>query len=126
MKDSHIRISASELTVMRALWDAGRPMTAAEIYGRVCAAAGWESTTVKTLVSRLTAKGALRQEKRDVYWYAPAVSRETYGLDEARSLIDSLYGGQAGGLVAALVDGGLSESDLAELRAVLEKGTKHE
>ena len=54
------------------------------------------------------------------------MSRGEYGLGEAKSLIDRLYGGHPGGLVAALVDSGLPETDLEELRALLEKGGKNE
>ena len=121
MNDAYEKITDSELEIMRVLWEAGRPLSLAEIRRDIQSRMSWESSTVKTLVQRLNAKGAIRQEKRDVYYYAPEISRKEYGGKAARSLIDRLYHGKAGELVAALVDSGLSDDDIAELRSLLAK-----
>ena len=81
---------------------------------------GWEATTIKTLVTRLVKKGELRQTKRGVYYYSPAISREEYGSGEARRLAEKVYGGGLAKLVASFVEGGeFSKSELDELRELL-------
>ena len=51
------RISEAEHAVMEALWEKS-PLTAAEVCDAVCDERGWSMPTVKTLLSRLVAKGA--------------------------------------------------------------------
>ena len=65
------------------------------------------------------AKGALRQEKRGVYYYSPLISEAEYNGWATNALIDRLYNGSARALVAALVHSeGLTQSDIEELRAL--------
>ena len=111
------RISDSELEVMKVLWEAGDALPVTEIRTALQARRGWEATTVKTLVGRLVAKGALAQEKRNVYYYRPLIGREEYSDWAAQDLVDRLFKGSARGLVAALVrSDGLSAEDIDELR----------
>ena len=111
------RISDSELEVMKVLWEAGDALSITEIRTALCGRRGWEATTVKTLVGRLVAKGALAQEKRNVYYYRPLIGREEYSGWAAQDLVDRLFKGSARGLVAALVrSDGLSAEDIDELR----------
>ena len=113
------KISDSELEVMRVMWQAGDALPVTEIRRRLQPLHGWEGTTIKTLITRLTAKGALLQEKRDVFYYSAAITEAEYNRCATESLIRKLYQGSAGKLVAALVkDRGLSEEDMAELRAL--------
>ena len=58
------KISDAELSIMQVLWDAEEGLSMTELRRRVQQRTTWGSTTVKTLVQRLTAKGVLRQEKR--------------------------------------------------------------
>ena len=113
------KISDSELEVMKVLWRAGDALPVTEIRETLQRAKGWEATTVKTLISRLVAKGALRQEKRGVYYYSPLISEAEYNGWATNALIDRLYNGSARALVAALVHSeGLTQSDIEELRAL--------
>ena len=78
---------------------------------------GWEPATIKTLVSRLVGKGALRQEKRNVYYYSPLIGEQEYNAWATDDLIHRLYNGSARDLVAALVHSdGLTKQDLEELQ----------
>ena len=66
---------------------------------------------------RLAAKGAIRQEKRNVFYYSPLISEEEYNAWATDNLIRKLYNGSARDLVAALVQSeGLSRDDIEELR----------
>ena len=111
------KISDSELEVMKLLWQAGDALPVTEIRETLQRTRGWEATTVKTLVSRLVSKGALRQERRNVYYYSPLITERDYNAWATDSLIRRLYNGSARELVAALVRSeGLTEQDIAELR----------
>jgi len=111
------KISDSELEVMKLLWRAGDALPVTEIRERLQQSKGWEATTVKTLVSRLVAKGVLSQEKRNVYYYSPLITEAEYNAWATDNLIRRLYNGSARDLIAALVHSeGLTQADLDELR----------
>lgn len=116
-KDLAPKISDSELEVMRVLWRAGNALPVTEIRESLQKSRGWEATTVKTLISRLVAKGVLRQEKRQVYYYSPLITEAEYNDWATHDLISRVYHGSARDLVAALVrSDGLSQADIDELR----------
>jgi len=105
---------------MEALWAAAGPLTAAEVAARVDARRGWSERTVKTMLSRLLAKGVLvHEEDGRRYLYRPAVARAAYAATESRRLADRLFGGRAAPLVAHLAEGGLDPADIAELEALI-------
>ena len=113
------KISDSELEVMKLLWRAGEALPVTEIRETLQRTRGWEATTVKTLVSRLVSKGALRQEKRNVFYYSPLITEREYNAWATDSLIRRLYNGSARELVAALVRSeGLTQQDIEELRTM--------
>lgn len=103
---------------MKTLWEEGEPMPITDIRQKLARSHGWEPTTVKTLVQRLCSKGAVGQEKRQVFYYRALISEKEYNRWAVGDLIDRLYGGSARSLVAALVQSkGLSRGDIEELRA---------
>lgn len=111
------KISDSELEVMKVLWRAEDALPVNVIRETLQKDRGWEPTTVKTLIGRLAAKGAIRQEKRNVFYYSPLISEEEYNAWATDNLIRKLYNGNARDLVAALVQSeGLSRDDIEELR----------
>lgn len=112
----HPKITDSEYEIMNLLWEAGRPLSVAEIrYG--LQGTGWEATTIKTLIARLTEKGALTRSKAGVYLYSPTLGREEYTASAADSLVNRLFRGSAKALVASLIGSkDLTEQDIEELR----------
>ena len=111
------KISDSELEVMKVLWRAEDALPVNVIRETLQKDRGWEPTTVKTLIGRLVAKGAVRQEKRNVFYYSPLIGEEEYNAWATDNLIRKLYHGSARDLVAALVQSdGLSRDDIDELR----------
>lgn len=112
------KITDAELEVMRVLWGAEGPLTLAQIKA---ALAEHNGDTVKTLLRRLCQKGAVAQEKRDVYYFRPLVSQDALGRYRTQRLIDKLYAGSARAMVAALVDHHqLRPEELDELRAMFD------
>ena len=55
MKQQPKRLPDAELEVMKALWQAGAPLTRAELEAAL-AVNGWAGTTLLTLLSRLKAR----------------------------------------------------------------------
>ncbi len=111
------KITGSELEIMKLLWQAGDALSVAEIRKTLQQTKGWEPATIKTLIARLVTKGAVRQEKRDVYYYSPLIGEEEYSRWATEDLISRLYNGRARDLVAALVHSdGLTREDIDELR----------
>jgi BlaI family penicillinase repressor len=111
------KISDSELEVMKVLWRSEDALPVNVIRETLQRDRGWEPTTVKTLIGRLVAKGVVRQEKRNVFYYSPLIGEEEYNAWATGDLIRRLYHGSARDLVAALVQSdGLSRDDIEELR----------
>lgn len=112
----HPKITDSEYEIMNLLWEAGRPLSVAEIRQGL-QGTGWEATTIKTLIARLTEKGALCRTKAGVYLYSPTLGREEYTASAADSLVNRLFRGSAKALVASLIGSkDLTEQDMEELR----------
>ena len=116
MWEAESKITDAELEIMRALWDSEEPMTLRQLKGVLAERHGWSGDTTKTLLRRLCEKGAVEQEKRQVYYYRPLVKQDQLGQYRTKRLIDKLYAGSAKAMVAALVEH-VDEKDAEELRA---------
>lgn len=117
------RISDAELDVMEALWGAGHPLTAAEVSERIDTTRGWSLATVKTMLSRLVTKGAVKhREDGRRFLYSPAIEREAYVGNESRRFVDRLFGGRLTPLVARLAEeDALDDEDIAAIEALLKE-----
>jgi BlaI family penicillinase repressor len=116
------KISGAEWEVMNVLWDA-HPLAANEVADALCSRMDWHPKTVKTLLGRLVRKGVVRyQEEGNRYLYRPAVPRERYVASESRSFVERVFGGKVAPAVVHFVESAeLSDDDLEELRAILER-----
>jgi len=119
------RISDAEHAVMEALWEKS-PQTAVEVCDSVCGQRGWTMPTVKTLLSRLVAKGAVATEPDGRrFLYTPLLARDDYVGGESRRLVDRLFGGRAAPLFAHLAEAeALSDDDIAEIERLLREMRK--
>lgn len=120
MTKKDARISEAELQLLQLLWEES-PLGATEVADRLPAGRDWSLTTVKTLLSRLVAKGALTttQEGRR-FLYRPAIERGAVAGRQARGLVDRLFGGRVSPLVAQLArQGEIDPQDLEELEALI-------
>jgi BlaI family penicillinase repressor len=118
-----MRISDAELDVMEALWAADQALTATDIADRVGSGRGWSLATVKTMLSRLVAKGAItHQEDGRRFLYSPAFERDAYVSRESRRLVDRLFDGRLSPLVAQLAEeDALDDDDIAAIEALLKE-----
>lgn len=117
------RISDAELDVMEVLWASASPMTAAEVADGVDEDRGWSLATVKTMLSRLVAKGALsHREDGRRFLYSPAIQRQAYVGTESRRFVERLFGGRISPLVARLAEeDALDDQDIAAIEALLKE-----
>ena len=118
-----ISLYDNEWKLMGRLWERS-PRTITELTADLREETGWSKNTIITMLSRLEAKGAVRHEEgARAKAYYPAVDRETAARAETESFLGKVYGGSLGLLVSAMVESrALTEEDLAELSAILEKG----
>jgi len=116
------KISESEWLVMRVLWSNGS-LTANEVVKELTGKTKWKPKTIKTLITRLMNKGAVKFEKEGrKYRYYPAVSQAECVRMERRSFVRRVYGGTTKPMLAAfLEDAKLSAEDISELKKILEQ-----
>ena len=117
-----VDITEAEWDVMELLWEKA-PRTSQEITALLEETRGWKRATVVTLLSRLTAKGALATEPEgNRFLYSPAVDRSACVELETRSFLDRMFGGTLRPLVAHLAEQErLTKKDVAELKALLDQ-----
>ncbi len=115
-----MRLSDTEWTVMRAVWQR-TPASARDVLDVVGAETGWAYTTVKTLLVRLVEKGALEGSRRgNVDLYEPRITRTQARAAALRSLLDRAFDGAFGTLFQHLVtEEHLSKTDRAALDRLL-------
>lgn len=114
-----VNLSDSEWKLMNRLWEQS-PRTIMELTASLKEDTGWSKNTVITMLARLEAKGAKR--------YFPAVDREDAAAAETESFLSRVYGGSLGLMMSAMVESRqLTEADIAELSAILERagGEEH-
>ena len=118
-----ISLSDNEWKLRGRLWERS-PRTITELTADLREETGWSKNTIITMLSRLEAKGAVRHEEgARAKAYYPAVDRETAARAETESFLGKVYGGSLGLLFSAMVESrALTEEDLAELSAILERG----
>lgn len=115
------RISDAELEVMEVLWSSAHPLTATDAAERIPAERNWSLATVKTMLSRLSVKGAIRfSEEGRRYLYSAAIARDSYVGRESRRFVDQLFGGRLSPLVARFAEAdALDEDDIAAIEKIL-------
>jgi BlaI family penicillinase repressor len=120
-------ISAAEWTIMQVLWREA-PLSAVEVVEALEGQSEWHPKTIRTLLGRLVAKGALRREKRGgALRFSPLVTEEQCVRDESRTFLERCFAGMAQPMLAHFIEHeNLSPQDIAALRAMLDRKTARE
>ena len=120
-------ISAAEWMVMQVLWRTA-PLSAVEVAEGLEGQAEWHPKTVRTLLGRLVAKGALGREKRGgALRFSPLVTEEECVRDESRTFLERCFAGMAQPMLAHFIQHeALTAQDIACLRAMLDQKTARE
>lgn len=121
MMDHGQNISDSEWKVLEVLWD--KPGSLIGEIRQALSDSGWSYSTIKTLVLRLTQKGALKVEETDKgKKYYPAVNETRCRIRETKNFLDRIYNGSVKMMVSNLVkDSNLSKDDAEELLSLIDK-----
>jgi predicted transcriptional regulator len=120
-----MKLTESEWQIMNALWEC-QPATAREVAEHLPEDVQWAYTTIKTMLSRLAAKGALGEEKRgNTSIYKPLVSRRKARRTALSSLLNQAFGGAAEPMLHFLVrDRKLSDKERQALMKLLKEEEK--
>lgn len=123
MKDVIRRLPEAEQEVMQAIWACAVPAARTDIEKILFKTHPMAVTTLLTLLTRLGEKGFITIEKNGRRsYYTPRVSREEYLASQSRTFFEKLCGKNVSVFANALCDSGLTKDEIAELRALLERG----
>ncbi|MBN1892885.1 BlaI/MecI/CopY family transcriptional regulator [bacterium] len=99
-----MKLSEAEWQIMNALWKK-YPATAREIIGQMETDNGWAYTTVKTMLTRLAAKGVVGEEKRgNTSWYMPLVDQSSARKSALETVFDRVLDGTVAPLMNFLIE----------------------
>jgi BlaI family transcriptional regulator, penicillinase repressor len=116
-----MKLTDAEWKIMDVLWDE-HPLTAREIMDRVESGVDWAYATVKTLLSRLQTKEAVRTTPRgNINFYEPITTREEARNSEITLVLQRAFDGALGPLMHFLVsEEKLSSEDRKALLRLLQ------
>ncbi len=119
------QLGRMQLRIMQVLWDRGRAH-AREITDALNEAEPVAHSTVQTLLRQLEAKGAVGHDVDErTFVFYPRLNEERVKRTAARDLLERVFGGSAGNLVAYLLkDEALSRADLEEIRRLIDHRRK--
>jgi BlaI family penicillinase repressor len=119
------QLGRMQFRIMQVLWDRGRA-GAREITEALNQAEPVAHSTVQTLLRQLEAKGAVGHEVQDrTFVFFPRLKEDRVKRTAARELLDRVFGGDVGSLVAHLLKGErVSRDELDELRRLIDEYPK--
>jgi BlaI family penicillinase repressor len=123
--DQFPALSPAEWQVMKVLWDQG-PLDARGVFAAAPGGSKWAFATVKTLLSRLVAKGAVQFDQvGNSYLYRAAAPQEEMTRQEIRSVFDRVVGAAAAPVLAHFIDqADLNDEEIRELQRMLDDKRK--
>ena len=116
-------ISESEWSIMEALWERA-PQTASEVTRTLKPTMKWAENTVRTLLTRLVEKGALKTDENTsgTRTYLPAVKREACVRAESDSFLQRVFQGAAKPLLIHFAQNSkLTPEEVKELKKLLDQ-----
>lgn len=114
-------LAPAEWEVMKTLWDQG-PMAARDVFAALPPSNDWAYKTVKTLLSRLVAKGAVDYDQvGNSYLYRPVAVREEVTLEELRGVVERIMGEAVSPVLAHFIEqADLSSDEIDQLKKQLD------
>lgn len=125
MKKRIPKIAESEWRVMQVLWGSG-PQTANDVVNALSDEVKWKPRTIKTLISRLVKKGAVKvTEEGYRYRYSAAVDESACVRSETKSFVRRVYQGAMKPALAAFIeDADLSDKEIDDIQKILNQKRK--
>jgi len=114
-----------QLLIMQVLWERGRA-TAREITDAINASEPIAHSTVQTLLRGLEEKQAVSHEAQDrTFVFFPLVQEHEFKQSATRDLVERVFGGSAGSLVAHLLKSeNVSREEIEEIRKLINRRSK--
>ena len=119
-------IADAEWTVMEALWTQA-PQTASELTKALKPTAGWAENTVRTLLTRLVEKKALKtsENANGTRVFLPAVKREACVRAQSDSFMQRVFRGASKPLLVHFAQNArLTPAEVRELKRLLDQSQK--
>jgi len=125
MKKRIPKIAESEWRVMQVLWSNGS-QTANDVVNALSGEVKWKPRTVKTLISRLVKKGAVKvTEEGYRYRYSAAVDESECVHSETKSFVRRVYQGAMKPALAAFIeDADLTDKEIEDIQKILSQKRK--
>lgn len=116
-----MRLTDAQWPVMEVLWS-GERFSLGQITQALKDVNNWNKNTVYTYLTRMAEKGLVHIDHNAAQPYSAAVSREECARAERTELLQRVYGGAAGDLIAAfLKDSAITPQEAARLRKLLDE-----
>ena len=115
-----MKLTEAEWDVLNILWS-GNSFSLKEITTALQEVNGWNKNTVYTYLTRMEKKGLVAIDRSMTKPYAAAVSKEFCAKKERTELLDKVYGGATGDLIAAfLKESSISTEERNRLKKMLD------
>ena len=124
MKDLLKSLPDSELRVMMVIWNNSEKMSTGEILSELKDEINWKLSTLQVILSRLTEKGFLKNEKIGrINYYSSIVDFSRYSRNETKNFIRKMYDNSSKKLIASLIEGddSLTDDDIEEIKKILNR-----
>jgi len=118
-------ITNAEWEIMKIIWS-NPEISSIKIIKELKDKSDWKPATVKTLINRLLTKNAIGFNKLGYeYLYFPLVSEDECIKLESRSFIKRVFNGSIKSMLLTFAKSEeISETDIAELKSILEQSSK--
>jgi BlaI family penicillinase repressor len=122
MEMGEMQLGRLQFRIMQVLWDRGRT-NAREITEVLNETEPVAHSTVQTLLRQLEAKGAVAHEAKDrTFVFFPKLKEDKVKRTAARELLERVFGGSVGSLVAHLLKNEkLSRAELDEIHRLIDQ-----
>ena len=115
-----MKLTEAEWDVLNILWR-GDSFSLKEITTALQDVNGWSKNTVYTYLTRMESKGLVAIDRSKAKPYSAAVTKEFCAKKERNELLDKVYGGAAGDLIAAfLKESTISTEERDRLKKMLD------
>ncbi len=125
--NSGAKITQAEWEVMRILWDADAPLSAAEVTAKLEGKSDWKPKTVRTFLNRLVQKQAVETIKLglkgyELLHYAPLVDEISTLRAKQETFLGRFFGGTIRSILAGCIQSGeISKDELLQLREMIDR-----
>jgi predicted transcriptional regulator len=122
-KGNLMKLTEAEWQIMNALWESW-PATARQIAERLPKDINWAYTTIKTMLTRLADKNAIKETKNgNIGYYEPVLTRQNARRSALKTLANQAFDGAFGPLMHFLLeDQKLTDMQKEELFQALKQG----